>query len=500
MYSKKIAFPVVVGLVLSVAIIMPNGNPSSKVDAIGREMNLGTQPAVLVKVNSTLLPQINSSLQNYKADLSREGYKVYIQGFNENNEHQLRSEIKELYDSDGKLIGCLFIGNLPLAWTHSNWPDGPDLPTDYYFMDLDGKWIDEDNDGVYDHHTFTSSGDSGPEIWVGRLYPSTIAFDNYNEKTLIQDYFDRNHLYRTGHLNWEGNEVPLYFTNCPEGAEPSELSALNSLDKYPDAELHECYMDPFAGFTLRSELREGHEFVHVTSHGYETGFYMENSFDVTSAHIWRIKPHTLFYIGASCSTGRFIITNYLGGSAIFSTGLVYLGATGWMCYFPEHNNIFVGNLNNHTFGYSYKSVYDSIYSNNPNQDIYWSNMEWVLLGDPTLKLNMSEYFTNDTTPPTVTITSPKEGFLYFRNRMITPFFTTMIIGKIEIEVDAFDNESGIDRVEFYIDNVLKETLTSEPYSWMWDEMTFFKHTIKVIAYDKAGNTASDEIDVIIFNI
>ena len=43
MYGKKIALPVVVGLVLSAAIAIPNGNPSSsELETPSRDMNLGT--------------------------------------------------------------------------------------------------------------------------------------------------------------------------------------------------------------------------------------------------------------------------------------------------------------------------------------------------------------------------------------------------------------------------------------------------------------------------
>ena len=37
--------------------------------------------------------------------------------------------------------------------------------------------------------------------------------------------------------------------------------------------------------------------------------------------------------------------------------------------------------------------------------------------------------------------------------------------------------------------------TTEPYSWIWDERAFLKHTIKVVAVDFKGNIADDEIIV-----
>ena len=53
-------------------------------------------------------------------------------------------------------------------------------------------------------------------------------------------------------------------------------------------------------------------------------------------------------------------------------------------------------------------------------------------------------------------------------------------------------------MEFYIDDELKETDTTEPYSWIWNEITPFRfmHTIKVIACDRAENSATDEIPVL----
>lgn len=112
----------------------------------------------------------------------------------------------------------------------------------------------------------------------------------------------------------------------------------------------------------------------------------------------------------------------------------------------------------------------------------------------------------DTTDPTVNIEKPKEGYLYVFNIEIIslPSDKTVIIGLMTIEVDASDGTSGIDRVEFYIDiNENPDPIyidTSAPYKWLWDETIFFDHSIKVIAYDKAGNTESDEIEVLIFNI
>ena len=65
-----------------------------------------------------------------------------------------------------------------------------------------------------------------------------------------------------------------------------------------------------------------------------------------------------------------------------------------------------------------------------------------------------------------------------------------------VEADAPECLFGLDRVEFYVDDELKTTDYNEPYSWNWDEQELFLlYTIKVIAYDTAGNSAIDEIGV-----
>ena len=106
----------------------------------------------------------------------------------------------------------------------------------------------------------------------------------------------------------------------------------------------------------------------------------------------------------------------------------------------------------------------------------------------------------DLVPPEIFLTKPVDNYLYINIRDIVViqfplhliFINSLIIGKIEIEVEAFDNLSGINKVEFYINNELKSIVESEPYNWMWDEkVALAAYTIKVTAYDNAGNQDSD---------
>jgi len=97
-------------------------------------------------------------------------------------------------------------------------------------------------------------------------------------------------------------------------------------------------------------------------------------------------------------------------------------------------------------------------------------------------------------PPNITVEKPLKG-LYLLDRKVLPLPFTFVIGKITIEVNVTDRESGVRNVEFYIDDELKFNDTEEPYEWLWDEKLFFRHKIEIVAYDRAGNKASTEIKV-----
>jgi len=108
--------------------------------------------------------------------------------------------------------------------------------------------------------------------------------------------------------------------------------------------------------------------------------------------------------------------------------------------------------------------------------------------------------TVDNEPPVLKITKPERA-LYIFNHKIRDYLIlkALTIGDIEIQAEASDNESGINHVEFYIDNNLKCNDTTKPYSYTWEREKGFLfkhlHTIKIIAYDNAGNKISKNMTI-----
>jgi hypothetical protein len=106
----------------------------------------------------------------------------------------------------------------------------------------------------------------------------------------------------------------------------------------------------------------------------------------------------------------------------------------------------------------------------------------------------TSYATITAALPSLTITKPVNG-IYFKDNKILPFPRPLIIGAITIQVSASQEPFGIDRVEFYIDNTLKATTTETPYQYTWTTLAFFRHTIKVTAYDTSGKSTSKSLSV-----
>jgi len=116
---------------------------------------------------------------------------------------------------------------------------------------------------------------------------------------------------------------------------------------------------------------------------------------------------------------------------------------------------------------------------------------------PRLSLSVSMTWDPDSTPPMVTITKPNSG-LYIINDKKRNLPETIVVGAIDIKVDASDEDTDIEKVEFYVDNQLRSVDMFYPYKLVnWKEPGLFgRYTIRAVAYDQAGNVNIDEIEVI----
>jgi len=112
---------------------------------------------------------------------------------------------------------------------------------------------------------------------------------------------------------------------------------------------------------------------------------------------------------------------------------------------------------------------------------------------------VNAHFIEDSISPILEIKKPNNG-IYLMDWKIAPFIYPVVLNEVTILANASDNDSGIERVEFYIDGNLRKTDESPPYNYLWNDNLTKEHKIEVKAYDYAGNSAIKEIDVIKVNV
>lgn len=89
-------------------------------------------------------------------------------------------------------------------------------------------------------------------------------------------------------------------------------------------------------------------------------------------------------------------------------------------------------------------------------------------------------------PPSVSISSPPNGY--------------SVNGSITIQAAATD-DIGVARVEFHVDSVKQGEDSSSPYSWTWNTTAVSngQHTIKAVAVDTIGQSATSQVTVNVQN-
>jgi hypothetical protein len=216
------------------------------------------QNTVSILVDTQLYPLISSSLNQYIADLESEGNVVLLQTVQGGNPDQIKDWVKSRYDQGSTAM--VFIGNIAAAWVEVS---GEVFPCDLFYMDLDGVWLDTNNDGIYDSHS-DGSGDMGPEVYVGRIHAYSLSYES--EAVMVNDYLSKVHAYRRGDLSqsWSGLEY------IDEDWYSMDVS-LNSVYGENITRYDLGYFTTASDYV--NELSLGQHFVQVCAHSYSGGHH-----------------------------------------------------------------------------------------------------------------------------------------------------------------------------------------------------------------------------------
>lgn len=184
----------------------------------------------------------------------------------------------------------------------------------------------------------------------------------------------------------------------------------------------------------------------------------------------------------------------------------------WDCSDPEgddiYYDIYLGKGDNikesDLIVFNYKDTYYSVKNLEKNTTYSWKIVAKDQYGARTVG-PLWQFKVPEGLPPKISIIKPAPGYIYYYAVTI-PFFPSfnplpIVIGKTKVNVEAVDS-SGIDRVEFYINDHLRFTAEKTPYTWNWNEksIVYGIFELKVTAYDIYGNSASKKMGIKFVNL
>ena len=350
---------------------------------------------VLIIVDSTLYSGLTFEIDRYAYDIHYVyGCNVIMERVNSGTCHDIKNLILSYHSNPTHHDGCVFIGDIVPAFykatdvIHNNqvaiWP------CDLYYMDLNGVWLDQNNDTFFDYY----SGDMKPEIFIGRI--STANMGNLiSEIEGMRLYMNKNHKYWIGHRkinmkyalaytdkswqnnsNFSNNISILYGNNYKESYTPKDNPSSYGKADY-----------------LQRITNSRYEFVQLSAHSY---FYCHVPInEYTHDTLWggELYSHdinalgfNLFCCSACCWTDDSQPNHaFLAGDYIYSPisdGLCVVGSTKVGGMYP-FTNFYESLREGNTMGQALVDWWSS-YSmpNYTQQEILCWNFGLTIIGDP----------------------------------------------------------------------------------------------------------------------
>ena len=167
------------------------------------ESSRDTGKYYLIICNGDLYHKISSALlSDYVSELEYEGFTVTVTATAgadmRAGDVNIRNSLVDFYEENG-YFHALLVGDLPVPFyemEYEGW--GYEyFPIDLFYMDLDGEWVDEDANGVWDEH-YHGDGDIYADIPIGRWTAGTLNHDLNTEAELVGNYISKNVSYRAG--------------------------------------------------------------------------------------------------------------------------------------------------------------------------------------------------------------------------------------------------------------------------------------------------------------
>lgn len=349
-----------------------------------------TSNRITIVVEKYLKEKIEDSLSTYIQDLKNEGYEPILKEWSlqeQKTPSELRNYLKGVYNESGGLQGVVFIGDLPVAIfeTPSDFSDyqGP-YPTDHYYMDLEGpEWEDRNNNGYLDWPEFTAENSANLMVWISRIKVPQ-SWGTLNDKVaLIEDYFKKNHEFRTGgrlynERNW------TYITN-------EWIEAIKNVNIYNIYTAWNVKTNFFTNDLPKAVFLElltdnTNELGLAETHGDKNELWVNAAGEtITSEELKTLGVQTPFLIILACWVGDYTALDYFSGALLFSNkSAVQAVIAATIPIATWRMDVFSYPFENGSnFGKSYLKYLMS--NNDWNKSTLANERGRVILGDGTLK-------------------------------------------------------------------------------------------------------------------
>lgn len=270
--------------------------------------------------------EISDALDQYLADVVAQGYNYNLTTTftSASPTENLRAHLAARYNTQEGLAGAVFIGHLPVqtVYTYAGGGiSGEFHPCDLYYTDLDGSWTSSSAHGsLPDTHT-DGDGDVGPEIWMGRLttWNLTLLHPGRTEASLLNDYFAKDHAYRTGALTTP--RTGLAYTD-DDWSHTARAAALALAVEGPVTDVWNDPATPQDETTAANYkwrlANETYEHVLLSTHSTSQHHSMSGSVD--NDDLLALDPQALFYHLFACSAAKYTDFGYIAGEYVFGAG------------------------------------------------------------------------------------------------------------------------------------------------------------------------------------
>ena len=366
-------------------------------DIFYSDFPLATPKKIVLVVDTSTYKTLKTEIDRFANDIFLDiNSKVKILSKEYASVWEVKASLIKEKEDNGDFEGAIFIGDVPWQYVNLKGLQGvfdAIKPSDAWIIDLDDNNIYTDkidtqciiDSSCSKKYIEVNAGEGYKEIprWSGRILPPIGKTDRIE---LLKQYFNRNHNYRQGNINYEGALVygpDSTLNNCKQFDEcfsavknqivdTARITTEDKLDVIvalsPDESTKNTYL---------SKQKELHKFELVNAHGTETFFVTSKGDSVTYSDLVNNPPGALFSSFFSCSVGSFDVKDNLVTAYIFEgMGLAAYASTVPIFIVSPFISHSTGDLSIVTLG-----VGGRLYEAFPT--IHFSH----ILGDPTIRIN-----------------------------------------------------------------------------------------------------------------